>query len=123
MFAKTRARLTLLNAAVFLVVLAVIGTVVYALLRAQIYDRLDAGLMAAAQRFAPADEPSRRYEQRRARRRAKPERRHVRPWSAAPSCCSGTDRACRIPLRWRMRGTNRSLRNSARTGRRKGRLR
>ncbi|REK55995.1 MAG: hypothetical protein C6W55_08850 [Thermobacillus sp.] len=63
MFAKTRARLTLLNAAVFLVVLAVIGTVVYALLRAQIYDRLDAGLMAAAQRFAPADEPSRRYEQ------------------------------------------------------------
>ena len=63
MFAKTRARLTLLNAAVFLVVLAVIGTVVYALLRAQIYDRLDAGLMAAAQRYAPAYEPSRRYEQ------------------------------------------------------------
>jgi signal transduction histidine kinase len=63
MFARTRVRLTALNAAVFLVVLVAIGAAVYALLRAQIYERLDAALVAAAQRYAPTDEPSRRYEQ------------------------------------------------------------
>jgi len=63
MFAKTRVRLTALNATVFLVVLVAIGAAVYGLLRAQIYEKLDASLVAAARRYAPTDEPSRRHEQ------------------------------------------------------------
>ncbi|KIL40147.1 hypothetical protein SD70_15885 [Gordoniibacillus kamchatkensis] len=46
MFAKTRIRLTLLNAAVFFVILACIGFVVYIELRHQLYDKVDASIMA-----------------------------------------------------------------------------
>jgi len=55
--------LTVLNAVVFFVVLVAIGSIVYVQLRAQIYDKLDAALIAATKQLAPSSELSYRYEQ------------------------------------------------------------
>ena len=78
MFAKTRTRLTLLNAAVFFVVLVAIGSIVYVQLRAQIYHKLDAALAAETQPFAPSDEPTYRHEHQRNTPSAAPEPTHGR---------------------------------------------